>query len=233
MKFAKSLVLGAASLALAVGSAWAADKPLDNKNADGKVSKKEAANASRSEDSGFAKLDKNKDGYISQAEAKGQSELTSNFAKWDMNNDGRINRAEYLAAMAKHDTGRAVDKVTGKDNKDRSASAGASADKPLDGKNADGKVSKKEAANASRSDSSGFAKLDKNKDGYISQAEGKRQAELAANFAKWDLNNDGKLNRAEYLAAMAKHDAGRAVDKVTGSDKDKDASAGTTAKPKN
>ena len=232
MKFAKSLVLGAASLALAVGSAWAADKPLDNKNADGKVSKKEAANASRSEDSGFAKLDKNKDGYISQAEAKGQTELTSNFAKWDMNNDGRINRAEYLAAMAKHDTGRAVDKVAGKD-KDRSASAGASADKPLDGKNSDGKVSKKEAANASRSDTSGFASLDKNKDGYISQAEGRGQAELGANFAKWDMNNDGKLNRAEYLAAMAKHDAGRAVDKVTGSDKDKDASRGTTAKPKN
>ena len=235
MKFSKSLVLGAASLALAVGSAWAADKPLDNKNSDGKVSKKEAANASRSDSSGFAKLDKNKDGYISKAEGKGQAELTSNFAKWDMNNDGKINRAEYLAAMAKHDAGKAVDKVAGND-KDKargaSASAGASADKPLDAKNSDGKVSKKEAANASRSDSSGFARLDKNKDGYISQAEGKGQAELTSNFAKWDLNNDGKLNRAEYLAAMAKHDAGRAVDKVTGNDKDKDASRGTTAKPK-
>ena len=32
---------------------------------------------------------------------------------------------------------------------------------------------------------------------------------------------------------MAKHDAGRAVDKVTGGDKDKDASRGTTTKPKN
>ena len=119
MKFSKSLVLGAASLALAVGSAWAADKPLDNKNADGKVSKKEAANASRSDSSGFARLDKNKDGYLSKAEGKGQAELTSNFAKWDLNNDGKLNRAEYLAAMAKHDAGRVVDKVTG-DDKDAS-----------------------------------------------------------------------------------------------------------------
>jgi hypothetical protein len=122
MKFAKTLVLSAASLALAMGSAWAADKPMDGKNADGKVSKKEAANASRSDESGFAKLDKNKDGYISKAEAGGHGELSGNFAKWDMNNDGKINRAEYLAAMAKHDAGRAVDKVTGKD---KDASSGA------------------------------------------------------------------------------------------------------------
>lgn len=123
MKFAKTLVLGAASLALATASAWAADKPLDSKNSDGKVSKKEAANASRSDTSGFAKLDKNKDGYISKAEGKGQAELSANFDKWDMNNDGKINRAEYLAAMAKHDTGRAVSKVTGSD-KDKDASTG-------------------------------------------------------------------------------------------------------------
>jgi Ca2+-binding EF-hand superfamily protein len=81
----------------------------------------------------------------------------------------------------------------------------------------------------SRSDTSGFAKLDKNKDGYISKAEGAGHAELTAGFAKWDMNNDGKINRAEYLAAMAKHDAGKVVDKVTGNDKD--ASAGTTSKP--
>jgi Ca2+-binding EF-hand superfamily protein len=116
MKIAKTLVLAASALALAVGSAWAADadKPMDNKNADGKISKKEAANASRSDTSGFAKLDKNKDGYISKAEAKGEPELAKNFDKWDLNNDGKINRAEYLAAMAKEDTGKVVDKVKDK-----------------------------------------------------------------------------------------------------------------------
>jgi Ca2+-binding EF-hand superfamily protein len=112
----------ASVFALAVGSAWAADadKPMDSKNSDGKLSKKEASNASRSDESGFAKLDKNKDGYISKAEAKGEPELTKNFDKWDLNNDGKINRAEYLAAMAKEDTsnlaGKVKDKITPKDN---------------------------------------------------------------------------------------------------------------------
>ena len=124
MKIAKLAVLGATALAFAAGSAWAADKPMDGKNADGKISKKEAANMTRSDDSGFAKLDKNKDGYISQAEAKGNAELAKNFAKWDMNNDGKVNRAEYLAAMAKHDAARVVDKV-----KDPAAT-GSTSEKP-------------------------------------------------------------------------------------------------------
>ena len=118
-------VVAAIAVAFA-GAAFAqkADKPMDSKDADGKLSKKEAANVSRSETSGFAKLDKNKDGYISQAEAKGNAELAKNFAKWDMNNDGKVNRAEYLAAMAKVDASRVVDKV-----KDPAAT-GSTSDKP-------------------------------------------------------------------------------------------------------
>jgi Ca2+-binding EF-hand superfamily protein len=129
MKIVKTTVLVASVLALAVGSAWAADadKPLDNKNSDGKLSKKEASNASRSDESGFAKLDKNKDGYISKAEAKGEAELTKNFDKWDLNNDGKINRAEYLAAMAKEDTGKVVDKVKDKVSGKESSSGGSTA----------------------------------------------------------------------------------------------------------
>ena len=123
MNFAKTAVLTASALALAIGSAWAADKPMDSKNKDGHVSATEASNASRSDDSGFAKLDKNKDGYISKTEAKGDAELAKNFSKWDMNNDGKINRAEYLAAMAKEDTGRAVDKVKSKISKDKDTSS--------------------------------------------------------------------------------------------------------------
>jgi hypothetical protein len=109
-------------------------------------------------------------------------------------------------------------------------SIAVAADKPMDGKNSDGKLSKKEASNASRSDDSNFAGMDKNKDGYISKAEAMTHKELSGNFAKWDMNNDGKLNRAEYLAAMAKHDAGRVADKVTGKD---DPAAAGSSKPKN
>src|SRR6185436_11277704 len=96
------------------------------KNSDGKLSKKEAANASRSDESGFARLDKNKDGYISKAEAKGEPELSKNFDKWDLNNDGKINRAEYLAAMAKEDTGRVVGKVKDKVSGSKESSSGGS-----------------------------------------------------------------------------------------------------------
>ncbi len=129
MKLVKTTVMVASVFALAVGSAWAADadKPMDSKNNDGKLSKKEAANASRSDESGFARLDKNKDGYISKAEAKGDAELSKNFDKWDLNNDGKINRAEYLAAMAKEDTGNVVGKVKDKfSGKDKESSTGGS-----------------------------------------------------------------------------------------------------------
>jgi hypothetical protein len=142
----KHALTTAVALAFAAGTAIAADKPMDGKNSDGKLSKKEAANASRSDDSGFAKLDKNKDGYISKAEAKGHKELTANYGKWDMNNDGKLNRAEYLAAMAKHDAGRAVDKVTGADDKSKPQSS-------TGGSSAAGSTSSSTSSNAARTDS--------------------------------------------------------------------------------
>jgi Ca2+-binding EF-hand superfamily protein len=116
MKIAKTVLI-ASAFALAAGSAFAAD---NDKSAVG--------NATRSDESGFAKLDKNKDGYISKLEAKGEPELSKNFDKWDLNNDGKINRAEYLAAMAKEDAVKAKDKVSEKINSgsDKSTSSGGS-----------------------------------------------------------------------------------------------------------
>ena len=122
MKFTK-LALCASALALAMGTAFAADKDKTG-NADTTVGK--AGNVTRSDDSTFAKLDKNKDGYISKAEAMADPKLSKDFAKFDLNNDGKLNRAEYLAAAAKEDTGKAVDKVTGDKDKDNKASSGSS-----------------------------------------------------------------------------------------------------------
>jgi hypothetical protein len=122
MKFANAMVIGASAMALAIGSAFAADTAKDKDTTVGK-----AGNVTRSEDSTFAKLDKNKDGYISKAEAMGDTRLSKDFAKFDLNNDGKLNRAEYLAAAAKEDTGRLVDKASDKiNNKDNKASSGSS-----------------------------------------------------------------------------------------------------------
>jgi hypothetical protein len=112
MKIAKTVLI-ASAFALAAGSAWAADKDKHS-STDKSSAGSTVGNATRSDDSGFAKLDKNKDGYISKLEAKGESELSKNFDKWDLNNDGKLNRAEYLAAMAKEDAVKAKDKVSSK-----------------------------------------------------------------------------------------------------------------------
>ena len=123
MKLKQTAILAAAAFALATGSALAADK--DNKQID-KSDKSAMSNLSRSDESGFAKLDKNKDGYISKAEAAGEKTLSKDFAKWDMNNDGKINRAEYLAAMAKEDAVKAKNKVSNAVSGDKSSTGSSS-----------------------------------------------------------------------------------------------------------
>jgi Ca2+-binding EF-hand superfamily protein len=112
---ARTLV-GAAALALAT-SAFAGGDQASEKN------KSNVSNATRSEDSGFAKLDKDRDGYISKTEAAADKKLSQDFGKFDLNHDGKLNRAEYLAARGKEDANTATNKVTGKD---RAASGSSS-----------------------------------------------------------------------------------------------------------
>ena len=110
MRLIQSAVLGIAAFALAAGSALAADA---DKTTD--KNKTNISNATRSEDSTFAKLDKDRDGYITKSEAAADKGLAKDFDKFDLNHDGKLNRAEYLAARAKEDTTSAANKVTGKD----------------------------------------------------------------------------------------------------------------------
>lgn len=91
MKFAKS-VLVASAMALACGVAFAKD---DDKEA-----------------KGFNDMDKNADGYITRAEAKGNKELLGKWKEADTNNDGKLSRAEYLKQMAKHDANTVKEKVS-------------------------------------------------------------------------------------------------------------------------
>ena len=47
--------------------------------------------------SGFDRLDKNRDGFISRDEARDASELNTRFSELDRNNGGKVSREEYSA----------------------------------------------------------------------------------------------------------------------------------------
>jgi EF hand len=116
MKLARSLLIGAA---LAMAAGCTGDKPKSgraaDKNTDGKTSPAEyraqsaakptrtAASKPRPQNAGFNGLDKNGDGYLTRAEARGSPHLASNFKAADRNNDGKLNRAEYRAVVTKND----------------------------------------------------------------------------------------------------------------------------------
>jgi hypothetical protein len=93
MKFISKAVIGFSALALSVGAAWA-----DNKD----------------KDATFRSLDRNKDGYITPAEARGKTNLSKDFNTFDLNNDGKLNHAEYVAAVIKDDAVGVKDKVVNK-----------------------------------------------------------------------------------------------------------------------
>ena len=124
MKLARSLLIGAA---FALASGCTDDKPKSDraadKNNDGKISSAEhrpqsaakptrtAANKPRPQNAGFNGLDKNSDGYLTRAEARGYPHLASNFKAADRNNDGKLSRAEYRAVMTKNDVKTAKTRV--------------------------------------------------------------------------------------------------------------------------
>jgi hypothetical protein len=58
-------------------------------------------------------MDKNADGKLTRAEAKGNKELLARWKEADSNNDGVVTRAEYLKLMAKVDAHKVKEKVTG------------------------------------------------------------------------------------------------------------------------
>ena len=97
MKLLKSMIVGAAALAVAAGSAYAQTKAKDGK---------------KDSDPGFNVLDKDNDGAISQSEAAGNPELAKKFKEADKDGDGKLSRTEYLAVMTKSDARKAKDKVS-------------------------------------------------------------------------------------------------------------------------
>ena len=97
MSFAKT-VLAAAALALGCGGALAADD-----------SAKEKENQAHR---GFNEMDKNADGKVTREEAAGSKDLLKRWKNVDKNNDGYVTRAEYLQEMAKKDANTVKEKLT-------------------------------------------------------------------------------------------------------------------------
>lgn len=51
----------------------------------------------------FAALDRNRDGYVSKAEAGAEREIAKRFAQFDRDGDGRLSPEEYAAAKEDND----------------------------------------------------------------------------------------------------------------------------------
>ena len=126
----KKLTLIAAALALAAGSAYAADKDKTAKNDKNVVEKQQEKGGALNNDTSFRVMDKNNDGYLSKAEAAGNTDLAKRFAEADGNKDGKLSRMEYLKIMAKIDTHTAANKVSkSTDGKDSKSAAGGTKQK--------------------------------------------------------------------------------------------------------
>lgn len=61
------------------------------------------AQKSKSGNSGFDAIDKNRDGYLSKEEVAGDKELAKRFTKFDADKDGRLSVDEFLKANQDND----------------------------------------------------------------------------------------------------------------------------------
>lgn len=180
-----ALAIAAATLALAAGPAFAADR---NAQAD---------------PPGFNELDKDNDGFVTRAEAQRNPNLVKRFEKADDDKDGRLTRGEYLAVMAAKDFRSLREEVAdfvepGSDEKQ------ARGFNELD-RNGDGKLSRAEAQ-ASRELASRFAETDDDKDGSVTRVE------YLKTMAAVDWQN-ARENMAEFIRPDEKASGGSSAKK--------------------
>lgn len=145
------------------------------------------------------RIDANQDGVITREEAAKHPRLAEKFDGLDKNRDGKLDAGERP-----HHRG-------GREHGGRHGGHGGVAGLDNDG---DGRISQAEAAKSPRIGES-FAKIDRNRDGYLVRSElrayheserPKREAERAKrfdeHFAAADLNRDGKLSKLEVDEKM-------------------------------
>ena len=208
----------AVALAAGISSGFAEDEAKKDKKRPG------GAGADRGEF--FAKLDKDGNGKITEAEAP---QLWARFSARDKDGDGGVSKEELMAGRGGGAPGGARLDANG-DGKITKEEAGERWERlsKLD-KDGDGAVSKEEMPKrgaggpGQRPGGDFFGKADKNSDGKITADEaGERWERLS----KADTNKDGGVSKEEMMAAMKNRDG---QGKRPGADKE---NAGGGAKPK-
>jgi hypothetical protein len=102
-------VLGAAGLITALPAAAQMQKPstpstTTTTNEPAKSSTMAPSRAGDDSAAEFAKLDKNKDGFLDKGEATMEPKLLGKWAEADTNKDGKISKEEFLAFERKEQT---------------------------------------------------------------------------------------------------------------------------------
>ena len=96
-------ILGAAGLMTALPAAAQTQKP-STATEPAKPSTMAPARAGDDEAAEFAKLDKNKDGFLDKGEATMEPKLLAKWADADTNKDGKISKEEFIAFERKEHT---------------------------------------------------------------------------------------------------------------------------------
>jgi len=141
---------------------------------------------------GFARVDANRDGFVTQAEAqqvrgavRGQrgERREARFAQLDANRDGSISRAEFFA---KRDRGDRAERRAARQERRAERFERRQGCAGMIGRIGNGRM---------------FERLDQNRDGRVSLAEA-TNARLRA-FDRVDQNRDGRITREERQAVKA------------------------------
>jgi hypothetical protein len=77
---------------------------------------------------------------------------------------------------------------------------------PVSGQTTPSNTPSTAAAKATDDDAAEFARLDKNKDGYIDKTEAILEPRLMTNFNAADTNKDGKIDKSEWNAFQKNKD---------------------------
>lgn len=129
----------------------------------------------------FSRLDTDKDGTISRAEAQANKHLGKDFDRADANHDGKVTPDELHSA-------RKADKAA---------------------KGSDGTAAGAKAGAAGGHGAKGAGRWDKNGDGTIERNEVGSDTKSLARFDAADANHDGRVTADEMAAARKAHRGGK------------------------